>query len=75
MLVNSLLRLTNIDLGFAPDRLWTVDFVAPRSLYPQREQVGPLAVRMADALRRVPGASRLVHPTGDRFAESLMTFA
>ncbi len=56
LLVNSLLRLTTIDLGFAPDRVWTVDFVAPRSLYPQREQVGPLAARMADALRRIPGA-------------------
>jgi putative ABC transport system permease protein len=57
LLVNTILRLKTIDLGFAPDRLWTADFVAPRSLYPQRAQVGPLAGRMADALRGIPGVA------------------
>jgi putative ABC transport system permease protein len=55
LLVNTILRLKTIDLGFAPDRLWTADFAAPRTLYPQRAQVGQLAGRMAEALRRIPG--------------------
>lgn len=55
LLINTLLRLKTIDLGFEPDRLWTADFVAPRTLYPKQAQVGPLAARMVEALRGIPG--------------------
>jgi len=55
LLVNTLVRLKTINLGFDPDRLWTADFVAPRALYPKLAQVGPLSSRIADALRRLPG--------------------
>ena len=55
LLVNTLVRLKTIDLGFAPDRLWTAEFAAPPALYPEAAQIGPLAARMSEALRRLPG--------------------
>jgi predicted permease len=55
LLVNTLVRLKTIDLGFAPDRLWTAHLMAPRTLYPEATQVGPLAPRMSEALRKLPG--------------------
>jgi putative ABC transport system permease protein len=57
LLVNTLVRLKNIDLGFDSGRLWTAEFFAPKTLYAQAAQVGSLAGRMADTVRRLPGVS------------------
>ena len=62
LLVNTLVRLKTVDLGFAPDRLWTAEFMAPKALYPETAQVGLLGGRAADALGRLPG----VVAVGDR---------
>ena len=55
LLVNTLVRLKTVDLGFEPDRLWTAEFIAPKALYPDTAQVGLLGGRAADALSRLPG--------------------
>ena len=55
LLVNTLVRLKTVDLGFEPDRLWTAEFMAPKALYPETAQVGLLGGRAADALSRLPG--------------------
>jgi predicted permease len=55
LLVNTLVRLKTVDLGFDPARLWTAEFVAPKALYPETAQVGLVGHRAAEALARLPG--------------------
>jgi predicted permease len=55
LLVNTLVRLKTVDLGFDPARLWTAEFMAPKALYPATAQVGLLGSRAAEALGRLPG--------------------
>ena len=55
LLVNRLVRLKTVNLGFDADRLWTAEFMAPRALYADAGAVGSLSARMSEALRRLPG--------------------
>jgi predicted permease len=55
LLVNTLVRLKTIDLGFEPDRLWTAEFITGKALYPDLAQVGQLSSRAVDAVRKLPG--------------------
>ena len=57
LLVNTLVRLKTIDVGFDPERLWTATVLLPRTLYPENAQVAQLAGRMEDTLSKLPGAA------------------
>jgi predicted permease len=57
LLVNTLVRLKTIDVGFDPDRLWTATVLLPRSLYPDSPRVAQVVGRMEDTLRKLPGVA------------------
>jgi predicted permease len=55
LLGKSLYRLLNVDLGFEPDRLATLQVAVPRSNYPSDEQLIAISKHIVDRIASLPG--------------------
>jgi len=66
LLVQSLLRLQHVDLGFQPDRLLTFQLALPPSTYPP-ETTAEFYRRLLESLRATPGVSAAAVSSGIPF--------
>jgi predicted permease len=55
LLGKSLYRLLNVDLGFRPDRLATLQVAVPGSRYPAHEQIVTLGKQITERIAALPG--------------------
>ena len=55
LLVQSFVRLQNVDPGFDSDRRISLMYSAPRARYPEGEQLAALAERLSDEISQLPG--------------------
>ena len=55
LLGKSLYRLLNVDLGFEPNHLATIQVAVPRSSYPSNEQLITIAKQIVDRIGSLPG--------------------
>lgn len=55
LLIGSLIRLARIDPGFQVDHRISMTYYAPRSRYPQPDDISRLGERILDEVRHIPG--------------------
>jgi putative ABC transport system permease protein len=55
LLTQSLYRVLTVDLGYNPDRLFTLEYRLPRNKYATREQQWAFHRRVVEEISRVPG--------------------
>ena len=55
LLGKSLYRLLNVDLGFRPDRLATLQVAVPGTRYPEHEQIVALGKQITERIAALPG--------------------
>ena len=59
LFIQSLTRLVNVELGFNPSNILTLEYRLPRNKYPDLEQQGAFHQRVIERVQTVPGVQRV----------------